>query len=432
MTKKTTYNLEREKAGAPAITDLQRVGVDQAGLQRLDALADRYSGQSLAQLPRFSRAVTTAVAMQELRDALMPYMPHIMGLMNQPLGFLTDKDPSKAKPGENIVPYSQEVICSVVVEATLRGFLPVGNEFNVISGRFYGAKAGVTRRVQQWPGMEWVRVVPGVPINKDRGALVPVDAEWQMAGVKQELSRTFPVKVNQYMGSDAVIGKATRKMYAAILELLTGMGLPEGEVGDDVGEVIEVQPGKPTTGRLSMGDLKAADEARAKATPFDPKVVDTAGMTPAAPVDYTAPASAIGGVSPLVKAALNGLDRKMLHKCARETGEKLPTRWAKDALVAELAKRPAVTQWLALYAKGTTSTEDAPGKEPADDDHEGVAAVQRIGGMQQHAHALEVDWQEVTDYVQTTFECLIGQLPEVHFMNVRAFIDRRARAETID
>lgn len=173
--------------------------------------------------PVFVQAVKMAQGIRMIREALPEgfVKESFMPLQNSALGFLTDKPDG----------YPWEVVRDVLCEALLRGFRPVGNEFNIISGRFYGAKAGFERIVMEFQGVSDIRITLGVPVMSDRGALVPCEASWRYQGKEDGIAciqtqggidSRIPVKVNNGMGPDAILGKATRKLFARIYQRLTG------------------------------------------------------------------------------------------------------------------------------------------------------------------------------------------------------------------
>jgi len=182
---------------------------------------------AVRQQPPFMQAIRMAYGIRTIKEALPdPFIrDNFMPLQNSALGFLTDK----ADGG-----YPIEVVRDVLCEALLRGFMPVGNEFNIIAGRFYGAKNGFERIVREFPGMRDLWFELGVPhMAGDKGALVPCVARWHFEGVEDELlcidktkdggiDARIPVRVNSGMGADGILGKATRKMYARIYQRLTG------------------------------------------------------------------------------------------------------------------------------------------------------------------------------------------------------------------
>lgn len=194
----------------------------------MDAVIRECSLQHLNAQEQFQQAFKMAAGIRELRALITSAaMKDIMQLQNTALGFRTDK----AQGG-----YPEEVVKDCVIEASLRGLRPVGNEFNIISGRCYVTKEGFARLVREFPGMTDLQMLPGVPRMKDGGALVLYRATYSLDGVPVTIERDIPVKVNNGMGADAILGKATRKMLCAVYERLTGSeySLPEGDATDVV------------------------------------------------------------------------------------------------------------------------------------------------------------------------------------------------------
>ncbi len=193
--------------------------------KKLDALSEKFSKALQTESTPFSSALLLAQGIKALRELLDDrIMDEIMCLANTPLGFMTDRKD---------VPYKSDEVRDAIIEASLRGFRVAGNEFNIISARFYAAKAGLHRKVVSWPGVTDFREHLGIPkIVGDRGAVISATAEWRRDGVKQSLSTDFAIRVNSGMGSDAISGKAQRKLYAAVLNHLSGIITPEGEIDD--------------------------------------------------------------------------------------------------------------------------------------------------------------------------------------------------------
>lgn len=232
--------------------------------------------EAVSNLPTFIQAVQMASGISALRAALTDQFVQttLMPLQGSKLGFLTDKD----KDGG----YGMAVVRDVAIEAMLRGFSIVGNEFNIIAAGFYGAKAGWERKVSQFPGLTDLVLQPGVPQNVgDKGALVPYVASWRLNGKEmilrcaQEKDGTdlrIPIKVNAGMGSDAVIGKATRKILFRIYQRINGsaFGAVDGDVGDveainTTGEAAPppVPEGTPEGKRIKLNGKRTAPAAEA-------------------------------------------------------------------------------------------------------------------------------------------------------------------------
>lgn len=234
----------------------------------------------------FGRAFRMAAAIRALHHAISDdMMKDIMHLQGTGLGFLTDKDTVKeGKPG-----YPVEDVKLVAIEAALMGAYWVGNEFNIISGRPYLTKNFFTRKLREFPGLTDLKLSPGVPVLiGDKGALVPYVATWKLNGEgmrierlltklddKRELDERICVKVNSGMGADAILGKAERKIKAAIYARLTGSDLTDGEVDDVNGTKKPARNLDDLTSRLegNAGNAESATEP-------DPLLIDhaTAGF----------------------------------------------------------------------------------------------------------------------------------------------------------
>jgi hypothetical protein len=221
---------------------------------RIEAALVKCNATELASLPTLSKAVRLAAGINELRKALTSEIMErvIMPLQGSPLGFVTDKD----KDGG----YPPEVVRDCMIEGMIRGLQPVNNEINIISGRCYAAKNGMKRLVTTFPGLTDLRITPGVPtLAGDKGAVISMRATWNLNGQPMEIYRgiqkdkdgvvtddtRIAVRVNSGMGPDAIIGKAERKIFKAIYELVSGASIPEGDEIDTVGEVVQAGPTPP-------------------------------------------------------------------------------------------------------------------------------------------------------------------------------------------
>lgn len=159
----------------------------------------------------------------------------IMQLQGKPYGFLTDKD----KEGG----YPPEVVEDCCVAATAWGLRWTGNEFNIIAGKMYPAQAGMMRVVREFPGVNDIEIDYGVPMpGKDNTQVVSVLAKWKVGDRPMQIAAEIPIKVNNGMGPDAVLGKAKRKIYARIYERLSGI-----EVA-----VVDAEENIPTNTRLNQ------------------------------------------------------------------------------------------------------------------------------------------------------------------------------------
>jgi len=185
----------------------------------------------------FIRAVKTAKALTLLRAEMSKasVLDAIMSIQGTSLGFRTDKPDG----------YDPIIVRDAFIEAVLRGLRPIGNEFNIISGRFYCTKEGFSRLLRDLPGFTDLRITMDVPkAAGDRGAIVKASATWKYQGNADRIEREIPVRVNGGMGADAILGKAERKLKSAIYHQVTGTTLSDGEAGDDAG-AINITPKGP-------------------------------------------------------------------------------------------------------------------------------------------------------------------------------------------
>ena len=214
-------------------------------VEKLDLIASEARG--LVQSGEaFTRAIAVADAVSRLREALTPdVMDAVMTLQNSALGFRTDKPNG----------YPVETVRDCLIEATMNGVYPVGNEFNVITGRAYITKEGYGRKLRDLPGLSY-SIIPGIPKTAAGGAVIEMQIRASMG--TETIAETLPVcvRVNSGMGADAIIGKATRKARKWLFERLTGCETSDGEVGDVI----------PTTAAVSDADTDDGpdDEARAR------------------------------------------------------------------------------------------------------------------------------------------------------------------------
>ena len=208
-------------------------------LVELQEIADRTTLAKLEAMPSVQRAVTLAKGMVALRSKIQgEVLDMFCELAGTNLGFKMDKPT-----------YPKEVIRDCIIEAMIRSAAPVGNEFNIISGKCYLTKEYYERMCSET--VQNLRVTEGVPViaSSGGGALVPMLASWSVNGlidridcVKSEGSDTrIAVRVNKGMGADAILGKAYRKLFARIYRRATGsQWLEAEEPGESTVESVEV------------------------------------------------------------------------------------------------------------------------------------------------------------------------------------------------
>ena len=236
---------------AVAKTDQNALIVPQTKLEQAKAIDSVVSDAQIAIAEATAsnqptvRALTEAAAMNRLRELINDeFLEDVRALMNTKLGFRTDRDPGTTKD-KSVKPYNNEVLRDFAIEALLRGFRLVGNEVNIIAGNLYATREGLERVVREFPGLSDLRIELGVPANGTGGALVPATASWKLNGVADEIrcedasdvDTRIPVRVNNGMGCDAIHGKARRKLYARVLERISGAVVNAEEPMDTVGDI---------------------------------------------------------------------------------------------------------------------------------------------------------------------------------------------------
>jgi hypothetical protein len=136
-----------------------------------------------------------------------------------------------------------------------------GNEFNIIAQRCYITKEGYQRKTREIPGLTDLNTAFGVPVQHNGHTVVRCAARWKLRGSAMELTdsegkpgRMIPIRVNQGLSVDAMLGKAERKTLKAVWENVYG-----SEHTPNDGEADEPLPAKP-----QVDDLVARLEERAR------------------------------------------------------------------------------------------------------------------------------------------------------------------------
>lgn len=199
----------------------------------------------------FEKAYLVSNAIAELKTLLTPeYMTPIMNLQGNKLGFKTDKDTSGG--------YSEAIVKNCLIEAVLFGLQPTGNQFNIIAGNMYATKEGMGYLLSKIPGLRY-DIVPELPRINAQSAAVVMNIEWSINGSRNSKKIDIPIKVNSYMGTDAILGKATRKARKWLYDTITGTEIPEGDVTDAI--IIE------KTGEEKKKELKDKQENNSNEAP---------------------------------------------------------------------------------------------------------------------------------------------------------------------
>jgi len=172
----------------------------------------------------FEKAFLVSNAIAELKNLLTSeYMNPIMNLQGNKLGFKTDKDSTGG--------YKEDVVKNCLIEAVLFGLQPTGNQFNIIAGNMYATKEGMGHLLSKISGLVY-DIVPELPRIKEGSGAVVMNIEWTLNGHTRSKKIDIPVKVNNFMGTDAVLGKATRKARKWLYDTITGTEIPEGDISD--------------------------------------------------------------------------------------------------------------------------------------------------------------------------------------------------------
>lgn len=213
----------------------------------------------------FAAELAVARSISQMREALSEeVMQDIMALQGTSLGFRSDKN------------YPVEVVRDVFIESRMRGFRVVGNEFNIIAGKFYGTKEGYGNRVREWPGLTDLREIYSTPRVMDGGAVVACKATWKVNGAADSVDFTgeaaFAVRLTSGQGADAALGKAERRLMARIYKRLSGINTPDGDVDDNGAIEVSAQDRatRPPVPQATGIKSTSAPVAAPQPAPIDP------------------------------------------------------------------------------------------------------------------------------------------------------------------
>lgn len=227
-----------------AVATIEAVG------NKIDTIVERCLPITSKQLQGFNEALTLASGIKAMREIFLQNQDiksNIEAMANTPLGFMTDRSPEvirtskKANPPK---PYTYNEIAECCIEAMLQGYRITGNEFNIISSRFYPAKNGKYRKIIENESISnffftttspAFTTEPRVNYGKtDQVSVAKVQcfASWVQNGVKVKIGYdedklVFKIKVNAFMGDDGIIGKALSKLFSRVLMRIEGRILPE-------------------------------------------------------------------------------------------------------------------------------------------------------------------------------------------------------------
>jgi hypothetical protein len=353
MITETTEQREQTSAALARIDQVSNAPAVLAAIDEVQLVVQSCATQEMIALPVLARSIRRSVGIQQLRKVLTDdVMKIFMNLQSSSLGFKTDRDRppkdfqgdiKKWKPG-----YPMEVVRECLIEALMRGLQPNDNEFNILAENMYVAKNGIKRLVMEWPGLTDFRKSILVPIKDERTktAHVGAHATWLLGGKFQKLDldlekleneqlrdARLSIKVNYGMGDDAIQGKAERKLYKAVYDVLTGgnSGIEDGEVIDTTGhEVLEGPASAPAPalpekdGKRTHVSMKATQPAKSNGngqqaapseTPKEP------ASSPAA-AETTGSGIAPGEIKDIKRAAMTANALEIVKLCEDELSGK--------------------------------------------------------------------------------------------------------------
>jgi hypothetical protein len=239
----------------------------------------------------FSAALAIAESVSTLRQIFRSHpeiRKTIQSMQDSKLGFLTDRSPAAIaraeRDGKKLRPYTYDEVAESVIEGLLKGYRITNNEMNIIAGNFYPAKNGKYRKIIEYPGITDFQYATTPPQYEPDGRYAKVQgyASWKKDGTRASMgfaddakglkdTQIFKVRVNAGMGEDAVIGKAQSKLFARVLERITGIVLQEStDVEDGIG-VIDIKP-EETSPKIEGENGKAN---------YEIKTAQPAGQVPA-------------------------------------------------------------------------------------------------------------------------------------------------------
>jgi hypothetical protein len=247
----------------------------ETALMELQQIADTSCMAAIDKLPTVIRTYRIASGVKQLRDRIKldgEIMDTLVALQDTKLGFVTDRAPGNKS---NLPAYTRHQVREAAIEALLRGAYWVDNEFNIIASGCY-LTLNYFRRIVGGlvSGLE-IRFGTYEERQVKRGdatiteAVVSARATWSYNGHAMEMvcektgadDYRIPVRVNASMGTDAIFGKAERKLLARINRKITGSTWLEKQTAeDDVIDIEAVEPKQEKPAATTKGPQLASDE----------------------------------------------------------------------------------------------------------------------------------------------------------------------------
>lgn len=225
--------------------------------------------QSLDIVNNMAAAFDAAIIVNKLEAVLTDEVMDkvFMPLMNKKIGFRTDRDPSRPdrRTGVAPKPYSRDVVRTCIIDGAANGLLPMGNQWNIISGTMYPTKEGFTAllaKMKSTMGLIYsFEFDPETTAKSSDPSYVAIPCRISYRTNREDLKGWFKyiamVKSNgETSTTDQLRGKAERKCKRAFYEFLTGLDLGDA----DATEVVDV-----TYTEVSSKHDDAAKSAKEKA-----------------------------------------------------------------------------------------------------------------------------------------------------------------------
>lgn len=197
----------------------------------------------------------------------------VMALQGSEAGFLTDMDD---KGG-----YDERTTVNAVTVALVNGFHLVENEFNIIAGKFYGAKNGYKRKCREFENDKFKTLSIGDPDNGDilegpTTVTVPMSITYTVLHkeTQQKITKTLKKRIQFTKKSrdtvDAWLGKGAKRLYQRLLSELSGQEFAYDETaGDGV-----IKEDHPEVGKQSLRQEKKPDADDATFSPVETAAQD--------------------------------------------------------------------------------------------------------------------------------------------------------------
>jgi hypothetical protein len=227
--------------------------MDDKQIQLLDETAKDVAVLMQEKERKIATAIQIGKGIQKLKNFILEdkgFTETLMSLQGTKIGFITDRDKSGG--------YPENVVSECALDALLRGLCLHDNQWNIISGQMYITKNGLKHILDNMPDLFNLQITIGSPQMGESEAKVRCRASWTIKGLKMAIGEeendpcVIVVRTNRGMGIDAVIGKATRKLYARIYERCTGSIAPEGDAEELTKEIRNVTPEMSIKNKIEM------------------------------------------------------------------------------------------------------------------------------------------------------------------------------------